>query len=398
MTRFPDMRLTSIATLFASAALLAACGGTGELAPSSIPGMTLLDSSAYLASNSHVYKFDAQSGAETWRFPQVGQTFDANAAPGPFAGEPIRFGKHIIVGGAIPVNGVPDATIYGLSDANGQVDWRWRVPGGESERREFADGVVTDGKMLFAANANGTVYALKPPAEGETAATQVWAHKTNSKLWSRPLVADGVVYQSSLDHTLVALNAADGAVKWTYKAGAPIASTPVIADGVLYVGAFDGKFHAVDATSGQAKWTTPVDAWVWARATVANGVVFFGDVKGRFYALNAADGGVRYKSDIGDTIHAQPIVVGNDVYVASNDSYLYVLPADGKADAGGVLTAARFNTTGFGRRLLSTPAIMGDRVLMPLFDGDVKLSAYSLKDKSKNFELTLPTVTPPAAK
>lgn len=391
-------RLTPIVTLVASAVLLAACGGTGEAPPSSIPGMTVLDDAAYLASNSHVYKFNVQSGAETWRYPPVGQTFESNAAPGPFAGEPVRIGKHIVVGGAIPPNGVPDATIYGLADANGQVDWRWSVPASEPSRREFADGVVTDGKLLFAANANGKLYALKPPAEGESTAALAWTQTTNNKLWSRPLVADGVVYQASLDHTLYAFNAADGAKKWEYKAGAPIASTPTIADGVLFVGAFDGKFHAVDAASGTVKWTAPIDAWVWTRAAVANGVVFFGDVKGRFYALSAADGSVRYKSDIGDTVHAQPVVIGNDVYVSSNDSYLYVLPADGKADSGGFLTATRFSSSGFGRRLLSTPAIIGDRVLMPLFDGDAKLSAFSLKDKSKLFDVTRSTVTPPPAK
>jgi outer membrane protein assembly factor BamB len=395
--RNTSMKLIHLASLALCAVVLAGCGGGGEPAPSSIPGMSVSDGAAYLASNSHIYKFNAETGAETWRYPQVGQTFEANASPGPFAGEPLKFNKHIVVGGAIPVNGVADSTVYGIADANGQVDWRWKIPASEPNRREFADGIVTDGKLLFAANGNGTLYALKPPADGTDTATVAWQYATQNKLWSRPLVDNNMVFQSSLDHTLTALDAATGKVIWTHKAGAPIASTPTIADGVLFVGAFDGKFYALDAKTGQVKWTAPVDAWIWARATVTDGAVFFGDVKGRFYALSTADGSVRYTAQIGDSVHAQPVIVGSDVYVASNDSYLYVLPIAGKPDANGVTTATRFNASGFTRRLLSTPTIVGDRILMPLFDGDVKLSAFSLKDKVKNFDLSLPTVTPRAA-
>jgi outer membrane protein assembly factor BamB len=380
--------------------VLSACGGGGEPAPTAFPGLSVADDAAYLASNQHVFKFDPASGREVWRYPQVGQTFETSAAPGPFAGEPLKLGDNVIVGGAIPFNGVPDATIYALSDTNGQVVWRWSVPGNEQQRREFADGVATDGKLIFAANGNGTLYALDPAKIENNAPKVVWERSAGNKLWSRPLVNDGVVYQSSLDHTLSAYTAADGKPLWAqpFKAGASIASTPVIQNGTLYVGSFDGKFYAVDAKTGAKKWATEVGAWIWTRAALSEDTVFFGDTKGRFHALALDTGAVRYSVDLGGSIHAQPIIADGNVYVASSDASapnLFVLPLKGAA---GAVTPARFSEAGFNRRLLTTPALQGGRLLVPLFDGDVKLSAYSLKDKAKTFDLTLPTATPPPAK
>jgi len=273
MIPFPEdmklMKLINSVSFVAVAMLLAACGGGGEAPPSSFPGLTLDGDSAYLASNAHVHKFDPATGKEIWRYPAVGQTFPSGETHGPFAGEPLRFKDWVIVGGASGANGIPDASLYALDEKTGGVTWRWSVPGTtEQERREFADGVVTDGKLLFAANGNGTLYALDPAALENGVPQVAWKFATGNKLWSRPLIADGRVFQSSLDHTLYARDAATGKELWRFQAGASVASTPAIQDGVLYFGAFDGYFHAVDAATGAEKWKSVVDAWVWTRALV----------------------------------------------------------------------------------------------------------------------------------
>ena len=394
MIRCHNMKLAkplSISLLFAF--LLTACGGGGEPPPSSFPGMTIDGQSGYLANNSHVYKFDAATGVEKWRYPAVGQTFENGLTHGPFAGEPVRFDKWVIIGGAIAQNGVADAHIYALDDATGALAWRWAVPGTtDSERRDFADGVATDGKLIFAANGNGTLYALDASALDNGQPKIVWQLKTKNKLWSRPLVADGRVYQSSLDHSLYAVDAATGKELWTFAASASIASTPVIQNGVLFVGAFDGNFYALDAATGAVKWKSPVDAWIWTRARVTDDTVYFGDTKGRFYALNSADGSRRYISNLGGTIHASPLIEGDTVYVVSTDGFVYLLPKKGE----GTVPLQRFSDTGLNRRLIAAPTIVNGRLLLPLFDGDPKVSALKLEDRTKAFDVTMATATPPA--
>jgi outer membrane protein assembly factor BamB len=381
-----------------SIVLLSACA-SGEPAPSSFPGLLVDGSSAYLASNQHVHKFDPETGIEAWRYPAVGQIFERGAAQGPFAGEPLRFKEWVIVGGAIARDGVPDAHVYALQEGTGQIAWRWSVPGqSQQDRREFADGVATDGTLLFAANGNGTLYALDPSTLENNQPKLVWSFPTGNKLWSRPVTADGKVFQSSLDHTLYALDAKTGKELWRFKANAAIASTPAYADATLYVGAFDGNFYAIDAATGAKRWESKVDAWIWNRAAVAKGVVFFGDTKGRFYALNAGTGKRNFVADLGDTIHGAPVVIGDNVYAVASNTFAYVMPVAGQGDASGVLAPSRLSDAGYLRRLLSAPAAYEGKLLLPLFDGDVKLTAIRLNDRAKAYDVTLPTATPPPAK
>ena len=84
----------AIAAFAAGVLLLSACGG-GEVPPSAFPGLLVDGTSAYLASNIHLFKFDAQTGIEKWRYPA---TVD-NANPrGPFSGVPLKYGDAIVVG------------------------------------------------------------------------------------------------------------------------------------------------------------------------------------------------------------------------------------------------------------------------------------------------------------
>ena len=66
----------------------------------------------------------------------------------------------------------------------------------------------------------------------------------NTYVDSSPTVANGVVYLSSQDHKLYALNAISGAILWSYTTGDSIDSSPAVVDGVVYVGSFDGKVYA----------------------------------------------------------------------------------------------------------------------------------------------------------
>src|SRR5262245_49938055 len=168
-----------------SALVLSACGG--ELPPSSFPGLTVEGNSAYLASNHLVYKFDPANGAEAWHFPV---TQDSNAPRGPFAGPPLKFGNLIIVGGTIGQNGQVDHHLYALSEDTGAEVWRFSGATGE-----YVDGVVTDGKLIFAPNGDAVLYALDPSRMNGAEPTVAWTfNQSQDKLWTRPLVAEGKVY------------------------------------------------------------------------------------------------------------------------------------------------------------------------------------------------------------
>lgn len=86
--------------------------------------------------------------------------------------------------------------------------------------------------------------------------TLLWSYATGGGIdYGSPAVVNGVVYVSSDDHYLYALNAATGAYIWSYKTGGKIDSSPAVADGIVYIGSEDHKVYALNATTGAKIWT-----------------------------------------------------------------------------------------------------------------------------------------------
>jgi outer membrane protein assembly factor BamB len=71
-----------------------------------------------------------------------------------------------------------------------------------------------------------------------------WTLTTGDRIYSSPTVANGIVYISSQDHKLYALDTISGAILWTYTTGDAIDSSPAVVNGVVYVGSYDGKMYA----------------------------------------------------------------------------------------------------------------------------------------------------------
>lgn len=145
--------------------------------------------------------------------------------------------------------------------------------------------------------------------------------------------------------------------------------------------------YAVNADTGAQVWRSErLSGWVWCDPLIADGSMLVGDVKGGFYALDARDGRVQWRSQVGGAIRAQPVVVGDSIYVVASDTYLYRLDRRPTPDANGYVSPARVLENGLVRRLFSTPVYVGDALLVPLFDGDVKLIAVNLETRQKKFE------------
>ncbi len=380
----------SFLALTASALFLSACGG-GEPAPGGFPGVTLTDAHAYLASNFQLYKVTLDNATEVWRFSAGKNPAQPDVS---FAGAPARIGGAVVVGGGIG-SGHIDNHIYGISDETGLELWRFS---GGPESREYVDGVTTDGKLVYAANGDGKLYAVDPSQlesvnDGgveRKAPRLVWTFTATNKLWSRPLVSGGRVYQASMDHKLYALDAATGRAIWTFdKAAAPIGVQPALANGILYFGAFDNAFYAVDAATGAVKWKTALDAWLWSDPLVYKDMIFAADVQGKIHALKRETGERVWWMETRNAIRGQPLVSADILYVVSLDTLVYAIDLnnvkpgpEGKIEYKDVARKWK-DEVNLGRRLTSTPAIIGGNLWVPLFDGDVKLQSLDLTNGAR---------------
>jgi outer membrane protein assembly factor BamB len=171
---------------------------------------------------------------------------------------------------------------------------------------------------------------------------------------------------------LAALAPADGERLWratprgTYNfTDGPPGAALAAGEGRVVVGVRE-RLHAFDAATGDPAWS--VDAATTAPA-VADGVVSTGGV-----GVAAADGAVRWRFEVGDDVESSPAVVGNVVYVGSDDYHCYALAAN----SGAVVWRAR--TDGPVR---SSPAVGDEAVYVGSADG--ALHAFDRADGSERW-------------
>ncbi len=154
-----------------------------------------------------------------------------------------------------------------------------------------------------------------------------WTVQTGDKVYSSPLVDDGVVYVGSNDHYLYALDAATGAQRWRYATQGSVTSSPRIADGTVYVGGQDGSLHAVDARTGERRWTTDTGGPVHSSPALAGGLVVVGSRSNTLLACDVRSGAVVWKFVRGDWFNSSPTIVDGLVYVGCRDHNVYAVDA-----------------------------------------------------------------------
>lgn len=126
----------------------------------------------------------------------------------------------------------------------------------------------------------------------------MWNFTTGSYVDSSPAVVNDIVYISSEDGNIYALNATDGAKLWNYVTSAEVhvypfpASSPAVITGVVYVGSYGNNVFALNATSGEEIWNYTTGGIAISSPAVARGVLYVGGGNTVYalgvYALNAS--------------------------------------------------------------------------------------------------------------
>ncbi len=167
-------------------------------------------------------------------------------------------------------------------------------------------------------------------AAGVLPATNLWKVEVGFHCESSPAVAtNGVIYVSTFDGKLCAINP-DGTRRWIWRGALEIAASPAIgADGTVYVGSRDRNLYAVGA-DGQKRWSFKTGAWVDASAALGgDGAIYFGSWDKSFYALNL-DGSKKWEfRTAGPVVSSAAIDAGGVIYFGSHDKKFYALNPDG---------------------------------------------------------------------
>ena len=392
-------RLGLLLILAAAALFLTACVDTTP----SWPGLAANDQLAFVAFQQQVHAVDLSNGKPVWAFPAK-----ADGNIGAFYANPV-VGENILIVAAEGPVGSHSGMLIGLDpvESTATGEWRWclvfdakgsKRQQGQKWNCQLAPGAEDDGILGFAAPsdsldnrllggmaladgiayfgmANGHVYAV----DTETGAVKSHFDGIAQAVWATPLVSDDIVYVTSLDHFVYALNRADLALKWKKDLGASSAGTPALAEGMLYIGSFNNKLHALDAAAGNEKWSKDTNNWVWGGPVVQDGMLYFTDLSGMVYALDAQTGAQKWAVTPASVIRASPAVISDTLYVGDRNGKLYAL----NLSDGSVRWSQPQTATGKPGQLLAAPLVVNDLVLVTPYQGDNLLVAYTTAGEFK---------------
>jgi outer membrane protein assembly factor BamB/tRNA A-37 threonylcarbamoyl transferase component Bud32 len=253
-------------------------------------------------------------------------------------------------------------------EASGPVDAP--APGGLSRRRLLLGA----GAVAAVAVTGGAVYGGLRLA-GVVGGAGPWVFETGDKVYSSPLVVDGVVYIGSNDGNLYALDAGNGSEMWRYPTGSSITSSPTIAGDLVYVGGNDQRLHAVEAATGKVRWTAEAGGVVHSSPTVEGGTVYVGSRSAHLLAFAADTGQPRWQFPAGDWFNSSPAVAGGVVFVGCRDKNIYAVDAATGVERWHVTTTSTVD---------SSPTVVGDRVYIGA--DDYRVRCLSTKDGAQSWE------------
>ncbi len=288
------------------------------------------------AYDNNLYALNIADGKFLWKYPTEGGVVSRAA----IADQTIFFGSE-------------DGCLYAVSQRSGRLLWKFNA-----EKPIRCSPRVTDGHVFFGAD-DGYLYALNMISGKQIWRTDVgdpirsspvasndsvycgcengeflcvdfrgqirWRYRAKRAVTAAPCLAEGVVYFSSLDGAVYAVDARSGWMVWRFRMNKGSVSSPYRHENSVYVGSADGNIYSIDANSAKENWHFKTGHQVSGSPIVYNDVVYCGSADGNIYALELKNGRLRWKFTTGGPITSAPLIVNNVLYVGSADHMVYAL-------------------------------------------------------------------------
>lgn len=319
---------------------LTACSGV--LNASGWPGISGDENSVYVAYANQVYSLRLRDGSMNWKYPEKpegARTFFANPA----------------VNGSSVIVGDYKNSLTALDSQSGTVRWIF-----QGAKNRYIGGALVVGDTILAPNADHNLYALDQNGNLK------WTFRARQALWSTPIVNENVVYLSSMDHFLYAIDIRSGSLIWEQDLGGAIVYSPSFDTNTIFVATLANEVIAIDIKNGATKWKVVAEAGLWSQPVYHDGVVYYGDRVGKIFAVSAANGGVIWDYLMGEMVSGAPVVMENGVVFAGENGKLIAL------DFNGNILWTR-SITG---KLYTGPVIVDGMLVLGISQGSEVLKAY----------------------
>ena len=154
-----------------------------------------------------------------------------------------------------------------------------------------------------------------------------WRTSAKRSVTGSPHYNDNIIYITSLDGLLYAIDAKSGWVIWRFRMGNGSICTPTTHENHIYIGSTDNTFYCINAKSTKKVWSFDTDNQINSSPVFYKGAVYFCNVDGMIYSLHAASGRLRWKYQAEGQITGSPIINDDIIYIGAADNKFYALPA-----------------------------------------------------------------------
>jgi len=193
----------------------------------------------------------------------------------------------------------------------------WRVNLGSSVR----SSPVVENELVYIGSENGEIQCY------DFSGNIKWRTAAKRAVTASPHYYENVIYITSLDGVLYAIDAKSGWIIWRFRMESGSICTPATNENHVYVGATDNTFYCVNIKSTKKVWSFDTDNQINSSPVFYKGAVYFCNVDGMVYSLHAGSGRLRWKYQTEGAITGSPIIIDDILYIGSSDNKIYALPA-----------------------------------------------------------------------
>ena len=265
-----------------------------------------------------------------------------------------------------------DLNAYNLLDNKLEQRWSIRLNG------EIRATPVIDGDQVFVRTSDGKLSAVSL-LDGSiqwTVSRRVPALSLTGN--SQPLVHGGLVYSGFDDGKIVAFDRADGTTVWEVSVSHPRGRTEIermvdldgqfiLRDGVIYISSYQGRLLAIQALDGNVLWSRKFSSF--QSIEVDDEALYLSSDNSHLWSIDRRTGSAFWMQDI---LHARkitaPILVENRLVVADLEGYVHWFDKSDGALAGRIRPTRK--------RHLAQPQIWQKKIVV--IDSDGFLSSISL--------------------
>jgi outer membrane protein assembly factor BamB len=354
-------RILFVFVIALAAVVLSGCSGRGL--NNSWPGLASDGEYAYLAAGQYVHAIRLSDGREVWRYPEK----SSNSLQ--FIAQPVIAPDGTIVIGSAGSDhrlvALDPSNLSGTEMKTPAEKWIFS----EAESTWVAGALILDDKV-FAPNSDGTLYVLDLQ-DGFSTKSALKEIDLGGALWAQPSTDGELVYVSSVDHHLHAIDLETYEFAWpAIDLGGAAPGTPLVGpDGSLYIGSFASEVVKVDPSNGSSKLFANTEDWVWSAPVLDGETIYFGDLKGNLYAVDTASGKSHWQEprNPDKAIVGSPLVTTDLIIITTESGGVYAYDRDG---------SKKWEDSEVGGQIYTAPVFGSDLILVAPMQADFLLAAY----------------------